>query len=177
MNCRRRAVLKRLSTGLALALSLMLPMATGASASGPTRTTNPFPSPPPIIPGLCGSAAGVEIIPLRDNEYNTIFSNAAGTPQLVITTGALSVRVVNLSNNKSLDVNIPGPGETTFQSDGTFSLTMEGPWLFIVFPGQKLSPRMFLNDGLMTATFDAAGNIQSLTIIGGYHQDLCAALA
>jgi hypothetical protein len=43
--------------------------------------------------------------------------------------------------------------------------------------GAISDPRMFLNNGLMVATFDSTGAFTLLTIKAGHPVDLCAALA
>ena len=98
---------------------------------------------------------------------------------ILITTGALKVRLANASTGETLDLNIPGPGMVIPGPNGSSTQIMVGPWLLGVPEGvlPDFSPRLFFSRGRVVATANDTGTFTSLTIQGGNVVDLCAALA
>jgi hypothetical protein len=88
------------------------------------------------------------------------------------------VQLTNLSNNKSLDLNVSGPGRIILNEDGTETWYSGGTWLIFLAPTDipHYQPRMFMFSGRMVIE-DSGGNITSLTPVGGRSVDLCAALS
>src|SRR6266705_114364 len=85
----------------------------------PQRPSRQFQPLPPFITlsGVC--SFDVRIDPLGNKEYATVWVDHAGTPTTIITTGLLKVRLTNLQNSKSIDLNISGPGTQVFNGDGS----------------------------------------------------------
>ena len=145
----------------------------------PQRPSRQFVPLPPFITlsGVC--SFDVRIDPLGNKEYATVWVDHAGTPTTIITTGLLKVRLTNLQNSKSIDLNISGPGTQVFNGDGSSTFTTYGPWLWFLFPGvlPNFSPRMFFISGQLVVQIDSHGDFTSMRIIGGQVVDMCAALA
>jgi len=134
------------------------------------------PAAPFTMSGVCAFDVLVDF--LTNKEYATILLDRFGNPREILTTGALKVRLTNLSNGRSLDLNITGPGRFYSNADGTSTLVTTGPWLLFLNPGQlpQYTPRLFYITGHSVLSFDAAGNNSQITIIGGTMTDLCGAL-
>jgi hypothetical protein len=133
--------------------------------------------PPFTLSGVC--SFDVLINTLADKEYGTTFVDQAGNPRVTLITGTDKVSLTNLSNGKSIGLNISGPGRIMPDLVQPSTWITEGRWLWFITPGASLiySPRMFFISGRMVVQFDSAGQITNLQIIGGTTQDMCAALA
>jgi hypothetical protein len=113
-----------------------------------------------------------------NREVFTTFFDKEGNPTKMLITGSLKARLTNMSNDKSLDVNISGPGKITLNEDGTETWYSGGTWLIFLSPVDvpDFQPRLFLSSGRMVIE-DTEGVITSLTVVGGRITDLCAALS
>ena len=91
--------------------------------------------------------------------------------------GALKVRLMNLSNGRTIDRNISGPTMVTLNADGSVTQKTAGPglWAFEVDVAPNL-PRMAITKGKTESSFSTEGDF---TFIGqrGAVEDVCAALA
>jgi len=91
--------------------------------------------------------------------------------------GALKVRLMNLSNGRTIDRNISGPTMVTLNADGSVTQKTAGPglWAFEVDVAPNL-PRMAITKGKTESSFSPEGDF---TFIGqrGAVEDVCAALA
>ena len=147
-----------------------LALAPAATAEKPARfflPTDDF-----VLSGPC--AFDVDYHVLTNKEYGTLFSNGH-----LLITGSFKVRLTNLSNGHSMDVNISGPGVITFLPDGGLKVTAWGNWLFWFFPGMlgPQSPgKLILTTGLTSEVLDANVNVVSLELPRNT-TDACAALA
>jgi hypothetical protein len=115
---------------------------------------------------------------LTNREYLTTFFDKDGNLTRMLITGSLKTQLTNTSNNKSMDVNISGPGKIIVDEDGTETYYSGGTWLIYLSPTDvpDFQPRMFLSSGRMVIEV-SGGVITSLTIVGGRTVDLCSALS
>lgn len=151
-----------------LLLMLVLP----AVASAPIIVVNPL---TPFV-----LAAGPDSCP-----FDVYFAPQAGRPNAgkiilfangsEIIHGATFVTATNLSNSKSLNLNISGPGSLSF-SDNTF--TALGVSLSFDVPQNLLPanlPLVALTHGQLVEQFDNSGNLLSVSFTGTA-QDVCQLL-
>lgn len=145
-------------------LGMLAACCTLAQAAGAGKPTREFiPAADFVIQGSCSFDVGVHII--ANNEYGITFSNGA-----TLVTGALKATFTNLTDpSKSIALNVPGPGLTTFNDDGSVTIDAHGPWVFF-FPGVLL-----YSVGHSHLTISAVGAF-SLSQQGGTSTDLCAVL-
>ena len=151
-----------------LGVVLVLLFASTASADKPVREFLPIED--LTLTGVCSFDVGIEVT--ANNEFITTFSDGR---QLI--TGALKVRVTNLTSEESFDLNIPGPGFFIPNPDGSVTTEAHGPWLLWFFPGD-LGPgspgQLFVNKGHIVFTSGPGGTtIDKQT---GSQTDICAAL-
>ena len=152
---------------LALTVAVALCATATASANPPTRT--PVPLPEDNIDTGCGFDVLVDYV--ESNVVSKTFSNDA-SPVVEILSGVAKVQLANLETGKTIAVNISGPLVVKVFGDGSVVLADDGPWLHGGVPGL---PAIFLTEGHVIITIDAAGNV---TVDGrGRIVDLCAALA
>jgi hypothetical protein len=149
-------------SGVCKFAALLLMFALPAVASAPIFTMTPLT--PFVItsgPGGCPSF-DVLFAPQagRPNSGKTItFANGS-----TISTGAVFVTATNLTSNKSINLNISGPGQFSF-SDNTF--TVFGPSLDIGFQeGPADLPSIAFVKGPVVLQFDNFGNVISVTHTG-----------
>jgi len=162
---------------LLLAGIITLLTAGPASAGGPTREAAPA-QPFDLAAGPCPFVIHVEF-PVN-NEYSITFTDADGNPTRVIVTGALVTTLTNTENDRSVTLNISGPGTTTFGDDGSTVLHASGNWAFFFFPGQlgTGSPgSLILNRGRMQILTAANGFDQTILSQSGTQTDVCALLS
>jgi len=131
-----------------------------ALADRPAR--DPLPAPPTFtISGSCLFDVQVDV--LVNKEFITTFTSGKQ-----IITGQLFVRVTNLSNGTSTELNISGPGIEDLSSPSTFNLSGTS---LIFFSGV-----LVLTRGPISLTFDQDGNVTSFTQTSASSLDLCKAL-
>jgi hypothetical protein len=146
----------------AVAAALLVPT---AAAEPPTREPAPFPG----FTGQFCEDFQEQIQATQNNEVLTVFSTGAA-----LVSGVLKVEVTNLETDKSLELNISGPG--VFSPDGS-SVSGSGRWLLFGEAGQLPGPDagMLLTTGSISLTVGPAG-ISSMTV-KGTTEDVCAMLA
>ena len=150
---------------------LLLLLALPAVASAPIFTVSPF---TPFVlsqgPDTCPFDVYFAPQPGRPNDFKIIlFANGSS-----IGHGATFVTATNLSNFKSINLNISGPGSFSVTDN---SLTTFGPILGIwppnlVPPGL---PPVSYSHGQTVIQFDNSGNILSISFTGTA-EDLCKLL-
>ena len=122
---------------------------------------------------VCGFAVDVTLP--TNNEFITKFSSGKQ-----IITGSLFATLTNAETQKSITVNISGPGTIVTDANGITTFTLTGRSLFFFAPGQ-LGPgepgMLILTSGPATLVFDQGGNILSFDRTSASVQDLCAVLA
>jgi len=152
-----------------LALVFALLFVSVASADKPSR--EPLPAETFTLEDVCSFDVLVEIT--TNKEFITTFSDGR-----MLITGAFKVRLTNLDSDESLDLNIPGPGVITENTDGSVTVVSHGPWLIWLFPGD-LGPgspgELFVNKGHLAQTFPAGGGVR-IDKQTGSKTDICAAL-
>lgn len=158
-----------LSVGVA---AVALALATPTLAGKPSGVAVPIPD-DHVRLDLC--AFPVDFDYLQWDRRITTHETGAGT-LMMIETGVAKVRLANLDNGASLDLNISGPGKLRVSSDGSSVLTGTGPWLFSSVPPGLGLPPLFLTSGHFEVHIDSGGNFVSFERVG-HLVDLCAELA
>ena len=164
--------MKHVSGGVCKFAALLLMFALPAVASAPIFTMTP--AEPFVIPsGPSGCPFDVYVAPQagRPNSGKTIiFANGSS-----VSTGAVFETVTNLASNKSINLNISGPGQFSV-SDNTF--TIFGPAFLEGF--QDLAPAdlpsVAFVKGQTVLQFDNTGHVISVTHTGASPQDVCQSL-
>jgi hypothetical protein len=149
-----------------------------AAADPPIRTPNEIQSPFILQDTQGNNPCGfeVQLDVLTNKEVVTTFVRKNGTSFIQVT-GALKVRLTNLSTGKSIDINIPGPIRIVPNADGSVTQIAPGPQLFVFDPGVAPDlPLLTLISGRSVSMFDPEGNF-SLLSVQGHVEDLCAILA
>jgi hypothetical protein len=170
-RARRSATSKGLLAASLAALMLGV-LAPGALANPPTHIPA-GPIPDFTLTDSCKFPVLVHVD--TNNEVNTTFSDGR-----TLVTGSLKVTLTDVTNSKSIHVNISGPGTFTPLPNGETLQRSVGRWLFFFSPNQ-LGPgtpgRLILTTGVVTALLDQNGNLTSFTHTNGTTTDLCAQLA
>jgi hypothetical protein len=150
------------------ALALLLPTVAALVLSGVAAAAKPVktPAPSPEFFTVSGSCSfDVIVHTTAQNEQQITFGDGS-----FLITGKLKADLINAETNKTISVNIPGPGRYVPGDDGSLTLTWSGPWFFFL-PGGA-----FLTNGHGTLFFGADGSA-TFTQQGGKSEDLCAALS
>lgn len=151
------------STVLALAVAALLVPAAAADKPGKE------PLPGGEFTGQFCKDFEVTILVTQNNEVAHIFSSG-----VVLITGVFKVDVTNLSTDKTLSLNVSGPGK--FSADGT-TAEVGGTWLLFGEAGQLPGP----DPGILQATgrtvFTLGPNGITSIETSGTTEDICAALA
>jgi hypothetical protein len=146
--------------------------APGALGERPVREALPN-EPFTLDASVCGFA--VDFTFPTNREFITTFSNGKQ-----IITGALFATLTNTESQKSITVNISGPGTIVTDANGITTFTLTGSSLFFFLPGQ-LGPGepgiLILTSGPATLVFNADGDILSFSRTSANVQDLCPVLA
>ncbi len=113
MKIHGHSIGRRFVVGLGIVALLVLGVATNASAQ---------PSP---LPGACGEDFPLTFEVLENNLKETTFIR--GDETIVLTTGALKIRLVNTDSGEAIVRNISGPVELTYHADGSVTQVANGP--------------------------------------------------
>lgn len=114
---------------------------------------------------------------LENNEVSNTFPPEPNGDVVQHITGRLVMTLTNGSTNKSINVNISGPGTLVFRPDGSVGFTGYGNSLFFfTSTSVPAGPATFIFSGKTVANFDASGNL-TLISQSGNAQDVCAALS
>lgn len=152
-----------------LAVALPLVATGNASASQPTLERVPIDG--TFVDESCGFAVRIETtgfivrITWVDQEGNGRRIEAAPQAKQTLT---------NLETSETIDLNIAGPSQFTFNQDGSFRFVGTGTWSWTnnIDTGE---PGLFLTEGRFVAALDSAGNFSFSRV--GNMVDLCARLA
>lgn len=155
-------ILKAILAAVALAAAVsVVPI---AAADKPIKEPAPFPD----ATGQFCEDFPVLVHATTNREVAHVFSSGAA-----MITGSLKVEVTNLETDKTIALNIPGPG--TFAADGSV-LVGSGPWLFFGeagFFGPGSPPELSTNSGRIAISLVDGSFISRL----GHSVDLCPLLA
>jgi hypothetical protein len=116
---------------------------------------------------------------LADKVYVKVKKNADGSTTSLFT-GFAKIRLTNPANGKSVTAVTSGPVKEIDFPDGTSTILGKGHEPVGLAPAeQALSglPGLFVSAGALTGTFDAQGNLTSLTLHGHILVNVCAALS
>jgi hypothetical protein len=156
-----------------LVVAAILGSLTTAHASAPVR--EPLELEDFVFDG-CGFPMFVDVV--VNKEFTTTFFDDAGNPVRQIISGRLTSAFSNLDTGERIVRDTSGPGELTFNADGSATLDARGNWFFFFDPGDlpsgAVSPA-FVTHGRFILTFEADGS-QSIEGLTGYVEDICAIL-
>jgi hypothetical protein len=155
-----------------VSLTLLLafaPFATASAGGKPVRGPVPLDS-PRLITGACAFS-----VLLEATDYNVYFKMFTyGSTTRFLVTGASKARLTNVDTGKSLDVMFNAQVTELDNSDGSFTVAVHGPGVYVNLPGPGLPPLAYLRgNGSSTWVDGIPTNVQYT----GNLQDLCAALA
>jgi hypothetical protein len=146
----RRAHIRKIA-GTALAGILVL-IPTAAHAAAPTR--EPLPAEGFVLTDHCTFDIQIDIV--QNKEIATTFYDSNGDVTRQLVTGALKVRLTNLSEpSNSVVLSISGPGTYVDLADGTTRLTGTGSWL--QFGITNMPGELLLMNGPFTALLTDEG--------------------
>jgi hypothetical protein len=150
---------------------------TVAHADPPTRTPveiSDFVLQAPLGHDPCGFPVKLEV--LDNNEVATTFMRQDGIMS-VHATGTLKVRLTNQTAPvHTVDVNISGPTQLTFNPDGSITQVALGRALWAFEPGIAPGlPRIAVISGRTDSMFDRNGAFALLRVQGNA-EDMCAVL-
>jgi len=101
--------------------------------------------------------------------YTLSYVDGNGNPDHAISIGRIFVRLTNVDDpSKSIEVNISGPGFTTFHDDGSQTFVLSGVSLPLE-PGT-----LYVSRGPIVQEIDSDGNVTSTSLPQGTSKDICA---
>jgi hypothetical protein len=139
-----------------------------AGADAPTRV--PADQHSTRYDGLCSFPVTVDI--LVNKEYKTTFASGQIAGQDLYT-GALKVRVTNVTTGEAVDLNVSGPIQVIPNDDSTTVISL-GPTLWAFTDPQPGLPPLALVSGRLEAIFDPDFRVTS---VDAHVVDLCALLS
>lgn len=110
---------------------------------------------------------------LQNESSITTFYDQDGNVRRFLITGALKVRLTNVTGGQSIALNVPGPAIERPQPDGSTLVIGVGPWLHLFVPGL---PPLALGSGRTEFLIDHEGHLELLSITGNV-RDVCPMLA
>jgi hypothetical protein len=155
---------------LALGALLLLP-ASAAAVGKPTVEPVVFPPEGLFLPAGTACEFDLQADFLVNREKITFFSDSAGNPIRVLTTGSLVVRLTNLEDDISIVLNIGGPVQVTGNADGTAALVFLGRGIAL------LDGVFYLAIGRHVFLLDASGGLIEAGKKSGRSIDVCALLS
>jgi hypothetical protein len=128
-----------------------------------------------ILEGIC--TFDVQVTFTDENYYETTFYNQDGEITMQINSGQAFVTLTSLSSGATLDANISGPGQWTYNPDGSGQAQLVGTYLLWGPENDLVSlPPLALTAGKASLEWDASGNIVDISF-NGQSTDVCAALS
>lgn len=160
----------------AVAVAGLLTGPTSGSANNDPHRSFSYSAPFDVPAAACGFPVHLDF-PI-DNEYQTVTTLPDGST-VFKATGRLIVTATNEDTGKAITLNVSGPGTVTLPPDGTALLDDQGPALLYAVNGTQYGfpSNLVLTTGLLVVTFDATGNITTLTRQPSVRMDVCAALS
>ena len=160
---------KRALFGLALSMLALAVVVQPVLAAGPVREKLDFP-PAGSFDGICDFSVGYTI--MQNNEYTLTYFDGSGNPVRSLTQGRLVVAFANASNpSRSVTLNISGPGWTTYNSDGSLTITFLGRSAIF------LDGQIMLSSGRVVVVASDPLAVGMLLLAAGNQSNLCATLA
>ncbi|HSM58088.1 MAG TPA: hypothetical protein VK879_18170 [Candidatus Sulfomarinibacteraceae bacterium] len=166
MRNRRFLVVPLVLLGFVLMFALAATVAAVPPDKEPTEPLEPF-----VISGAC--AFDVLVDAVFDRGMFKAFYDQEDHVRRFAITGALRVRLTNLSSGESIDLNVSGPAFVEPQPDGTTLVAGPGPWLHFFIEDL---PALALVRGRTEFLIDQEGNWELLSVAGNV-QDVCQMLA
>jgi hypothetical protein len=147
----------------------------GSAPGKPTRL--PFPNTPFSVPAGVFCSFPVSVTIVENNEVSNTYPPDANGDVLQRITGKLVLGITNGTTNKSINVNVSGPGTNVFHADGSDSFTGYGRSIFF-FSSNTIpaGPATFIYSGKSEATITASGQL-TLDSQTGHAEDVCAELS
>jgi hypothetical protein len=132
-------------------------------------------------PGFTTTNCGFPINATQDVDkvFAKVLKTADGST-IFLFTGAAKITFANPANGKSVSVNTSGPATFTVNADnsGSFRATGREPTDLAPADAARFGlPAVFASAGPVTGTFDANGNLTSLSVQGHILVNICAALS
>jgi hypothetical protein len=152
-----------------LSLVLLLAAASKAFASAPTIEREPIEG--TFVTNVCGFPVRVDT---KGYVVHISWVDASGNVRGIDPAPQAKWVLTNLQTGESITVNISGPDQFTFNSDGSFHFVGTGTWGWVRHPDTGV-PGLFLTEGRWVAQLDSTGNF-SFSRVGNV-VDLCAELA
>jgi hypothetical protein len=160
---------KRVLFGLVISMLALAVVVQPVSAAGPVREKLEFP-PTGSFEGICDFTVDYTIV--QNNEYTLTYVDASGNPVRLLTQGRLVVTMANASNpSHSVTVNISGPGWTTYNADGSLTITFLGR--SAIFLGGQI----MLSSGRAVVVASDPLAVGILLLAAGNQSNLCSTLA
>jgi hypothetical protein len=169
--------------GVIVALGALLGMLGGMVTASPALAGRGhkwqfLPAAPFTLPaGFCGFK--VKVVPVASKGYTKVLKASDGS-MISLATGSLKLSYTNLHTGKTVTENASGPAKTTVSPDGSAVVTGKGHSANFLPPAlaQRFGlPTVSVTAGPLTAAFDAAGHLTSLSLKGHVLVDVCAALS
>jgi hypothetical protein len=157
--------------------AVLAPMVIGQARGGPARS--PLPAEPFELAAGEICSFGVFVEPIVNKQVVKTFPPKPNGDIVQLATGAFVTRLTNTSTDKSITVNISGPGRFTLHPDGSVTLEASGRWSFFFFAGdlgENAGATAFINSGRVVLSIAPDG---SLTLVSqsGHEEDICALLS
>jgi hypothetical protein len=160
---------KRGLFGLVISMLALAVVVQPVLAVGPVREKLEFP-PTGSFEGICDFTVDYTIV--QNNEYTLTYFDASGKPVRLLTQGRLVVTMANASNpSHSMTVNISGPGWTTYNADGSLTITFLGRSAIF------LDGQIMLSSGRAVVVASDPLAVGILLLAAGNQSNLCATLA
>jgi hypothetical protein len=150
-------------------------VATPATAAEVTRM--PLPSTGSVsLPHLCGFDVRLDLV---NNETLTSFFDNNGMLVTQVISGSSFGTVTNLSSGKTINVNLSGPAQFTFNPDGSITISADGPQGFVApLLGLGVVPltQFSVGGGHVVYSISPKTGITLVSKVGSF-QDVCPMLS
>jgi hypothetical protein len=159
---------------VAIGVFALVAMATPATAAEVTRS--PLPSSGSVnLPHLCGFDVRLDLV---NNETLTSFFENDGKLVKQVISGSSFGTFTNLSSGKTINVNLSGPAQFTFNPDGSITISADGPQGFVVpLLGLGVVPLTQFSVGSGHVVYSISGTGITLVSNVGNFQDVCPMLS
>ncbi len=165
--------MRKLLAAVTSAFALVV-MATPVTAAEVTRT--PLPSTGTVLlPHLCGFDVRLDLV---NKETSTSFFDNNGKLEKQVISGSSFGTFTNLSSGKTINVNLSGPAQFTFDPDGSITISADGPQGFVVpLLGLGVVPLTHFSVGSGHVVYSISRTGITLVSKVGSFQDVCPMLS